>query len=241
MGILQFVRNRLFKNNRSTPARPRLRVIPSARPPPPAQQQEEQLQPLPLLFVLARSCAWEDVQFRLESHPDEAFFVDTVDRDNIFHVVCMGHPQDAAVVCALLTSVHSSSSSKSIVDLLASPNRNGCLPLHHACSYRCSPEIVQLLISAYPEAAVATTSTGFTPLHSLCNAGLAPDVLRILLQHSPPALCQHHDTHFGRTPLEWIHIHRINRWQDPNLLGLMNIRHRQKVLRHELDLSLIHI
>lgn len=58
--------------------------------------------------------------------------------------------------------------------------------LHHACSRRCPhSDVIDSLLSAYPNALVETDDRGWTPLHQACRFKAPKDVVRILLRAYP--------------------------------------------------------
>ena len=58
--------------------------------------------------------------------------------------------------------------------------------LHHACSRRCPhADVIDSLLSAYPEALVKTDDRGWTPLHQACRFKAPKDVVRLLLRAYP--------------------------------------------------------
>ena len=58
--------------------------------------------------------------------------------------------------------------------------------LHHACSRRCPHvDVIDSLLSAYPQALVETDDRGWTPLHQACRFKAPKDVVRLLLRAYP--------------------------------------------------------
>jgi len=58
--------------------------------------------------------------------------------------------------------------------------------LHHACSRRCPhADVIDSLLSAYPEALVKTDDRGWTPLHQACRFKAPKEVVRLLLRAYP--------------------------------------------------------
>eukprot|EP00585_Thalassiosira_rotula_P001451 CAMPEP_0196151946 /NCGR_PEP_ID=MMETSP0910-20130528/34614_1 /TAXON_ID=49265 /ORGANISM="Thalassiosira rotula, Strain GSO102" /LENGTH=374 /DNA_ID=CAMNT_0041415437 /DNA_START=269 /DNA_END=1390 /DNA_ORIENTATION=- len=63
---------------------------------------------------------------------------------------------------------------------------DGWNALHHACDRRCPHvEVIDSLLSAYPQAIVQTNDKGWTPLHRACRNKTPRDVVRLLLRKYP--------------------------------------------------------
>jgi len=63
---------------------------------------------------------------------------------------------------------------------------DGWNALHHACDRRCPHvDVIDSLLSAYPEALVQTNDKGWTPLHRACRNKTPRDVVRLLLRKYP--------------------------------------------------------
>jgi len=73
------------------------------------------------------------------------------------------------------------------------------LPLHCACRRNANPDVVQLLLEAFPHAAVVPDQLGRLPLHYALSNGADPAIINLLLQYSPAA-ARGVDNH-GWTPL----------------------------------------
>lgn len=63
----------------------------------------------------------------------------------------------------------------------------GWLPLHFACGYEASVDVVQLLLEAYPKATEVQDNDGDLPLHIACYNGLSTNIVRMLLETYPKA------------------------------------------------------
>lgn len=68
------------------------------------------------------------------------------------------------------------------------------LPLHIACLHGASPEVVRVLLEAYPEAAAVRDKEGRIPLFITCNNKASPDVVKVLVEVYPQA-AEVHDKH----------------------------------------------
>eukprot|EP00539_Tryblionella_compressa_P003517 CAMPEP_0178732630 /NCGR_PEP_ID=MMETSP0744-20121128/367_1 /TAXON_ID=913974 /ORGANISM="Nitzschia punctata, Strain CCMP561" /LENGTH=439 /DNA_ID=CAMNT_0020384765 /DNA_START=332 /DNA_END=1652 /DNA_ORIENTATION=+ len=152
-----------------------------------ADEQEES-EELGLLFCLAKSWAWPAVSHRCETHPWEANATNK-EGDSALHFAVFGKaPLDP--VKSLL---------KVCPELVMVKNSHGQLPLHLACCYRSSSEVLEALVEVSPE---TDDGMGFYPLHLLCDRGCRPASLQVLLQYPQGAkTVTKKDRVFGRTPL----------------------------------------
>ena len=79
------------------------------------------------------------------------------------HLVCKFQHPPEDIVQALLDAG---------LDCVQSTDANGWLPLHHACANGASPEVMQVLIDAYPEAKIVQDHQNRTPLHFFATRNL---------------------------------------------------------------------
>ena len=77
----------------------------------------------------------------------------------------------------------------------------GRLPLHCACGFEQSLEVIQLLIRKYPGAIKEKCNTGNLPLHAACALEQSLEVIQFLCQQHPNALKEKNSE--GVTPLDW--------------------------------------
>jgi ankyrin repeat protein len=105
--------------------------------------------------------AWEKVRRWLWSHPEPAdrraaaYVRGQADATSL-HLACKLHNPPVEVVAALVEAAH---------DTAGWADVHGWLPLHHACANGASPEVLKILIDAYPQGKVAQDDQGRTPLH----------------------------------------------------------------------------
>ena len=120
----------------------------------------------------ARSWAWGAVTYRCQTHPDEADAIDCFG-DTVLHWSVFGHPPVDVIQAILAVKP----------DLAKVANKKGHLPLHVACSYRASPQVIAELLRVYPQAAgIKIPKDGSYPLHLLCDFGCPVESIRLILQ-----------------------------------------------------------
>jgi hypothetical protein len=87
-------------------------------------------------------------------------------------------------------------------DAIKTKGQRGYLPLHYACLYGASVEVVSRLIAKYPSATRARDDQdGRLPLHMAAKSGASQDViLALLIVHPKAAMVQDRS---GHTPLEY--------------------------------------
>jgi hypothetical protein len=191
-----------------------------------------------LLYSLGQHWAWTAITFQCQqildnpdAHDDDVEslrHIDPTTGDTILHTVVIGKPPREAVLGLL----------QLCPELARVKNRAGYLPLHIACSYRVSANVLRCLLDAYPDAAAEPTPQGSYPLHILCDYGCEPDSILAILEREEGIKTIHlEDRTFQRTPLcllnERKNLHRfaklnkqlrVERELDANLLtslGLM--------------------
>lgn len=154
---------------------------------------------LTFLYALTKRWAWEAVAFRCQTHPQEALTREQdVNGDTILHWACFGSPPLYAVEAIL----------QACPELATIRNTKGLLPLHTACCYRASSDVIRTLVQAYPESAAMTIDTkaeqgGSTPLHLLCDYGCQADSLRAILEtEAGAASTRKKDRIYRRTALQ---------------------------------------
>lgn len=181
---------------------------------------------LPLLYSLSRNWAWEAINFRCRTHPEEAS-ADLIDArgDNILHWCAFGHPPINTIETILAVSPQ----------LAAVKNKQGQTPLHVACSYRASPDIVAAIIESYPEAAGMADASGSCPLHLLCDYGCSTESLRSVLQTTAgSSTVLKADRAYQRRPLYILNarknLYEFQRW----LKDTRDVRLRQVAIRQKM-------
>jgi hypothetical protein len=77
---------------------------------------------------------------------------------------------------------------------------NRRLPLHWACFHRYDPEIVRLLLEAFPDGVSSPDVNGYIPLHHACwHSHPSVDNIRLLIQANPQTISMKANN--GKTPL----------------------------------------
>eukprot|EP01048_Picozoa_sp_COSAG05_P020720 COSAG05_NODE_3600_length_1966_cov_29.942153_3_plen_99_part_00 len=66
----------------------------------------------------------------------------------------------------------------------------GSLPLHLALRKRAEPEVVKLVLAAFPQAAHAVDSSGWLPLHIAIENESAAEVVSLVREANPGAASQ---------------------------------------------------
>jgi Ankyrin repeats (3 copies)/Ion transport protein/Ankyrin repeats (many copies) len=104
---------------------------------------------------------WERVRRWLwaNPHPQQrqaAADVRGVGDATCLHIVCKLHNPPEDVVQALVEAAE---------DTVQWTDAHGWLPLHHACANGASPEVIKILIDAYPEGKITQDQQSRTPLH----------------------------------------------------------------------------
>nr|CCA16370.1 conserved hypothetical protein [Albugo laibachii Nc14] len=85
-------------------------------------------------------------------------------------------------------------------DIAQHRDHHGMLPLHWACTDpKISMQVIQALLHAYPQGALARNNAHYFPIHIAVRAGLDASIVRILYEAEPSTL--HEKTIAGKTPL----------------------------------------
>ena len=83
-------------------------------------------------------------------------------------------------------------------------DRNGNLPLHTACLFNQSLEVIQFLVRQHPHALKEKTCQGFLPLHMACFLNVSPGMIQFLVEQHPHAVIEKELK--GVTPLDLIQM-----------------------------------
>jgi hypothetical protein len=149
------------------------------------------------LLGTIRNKDWSRLMRRVETHPHVAFVKfsgrDSLSKGNsVLHEVCKNNPT-VDIIETLIDANESAITLK---------GNGGSLPLHYACATGASTEVIQYLVSNYPEA-VSTTEDNerALPLHFACKIGVSEDAFMLLLTHYPQGAAIR--DYFGRLPLEY--------------------------------------
>jgi len=127
---------------------------------------------LPIHYACASGSARSVIQALTESFPESKTTTDRRRRTPLHFA--LGEKPAAPDIIFLLSSTGAASY----------PDEIGMLPLHYACAFGASEEVLYVLTEAYPEAITAQDSRARTPLHfALSNAGrkTVPAAVRLLL------------------------------------------------------------
>ncbi len=95
-------------------------------------------------------------------------------------------------------------------DAIHKKNTAGYLPLHYACLFKASPDVIKMLFEAYPQAAKVQCRFGKTlPLHYACSCNESLEIIKIILdaypngakvQNSKGDLPLHYACHYNASP-----------------------------------------
>jgi Ankyrin repeats (3 copies) len=86
------------------------------------------------------------------------------------------------------------------VAILTRSMPGGCLPIHIACTWGASPEVIKVLLAADPTSARVKDELGNIPLHSACFSGASIQVIEALLKADSKSLLTRN--HQGSRPLD---------------------------------------
>mmetsp|Transcript_6734 Transcript_6734/g.9778 ORF Transcript_6734/g.9778 Transcript_6734/m.9778 type:complete len:340 (-) Transcript_6734:96-1115(-) len=101
-----------------------------------------------------------------------------------------------------------------LYDLCTDMDLYGQLPIHRACSFRASLEVVQAIANAYPEGLTVPDNDGWLPLHTACKHRTSLDVLNFLIESCYESFFQ--KTKKGETPLDILKRKRYAEKRDDN-------------------------
>jgi hypothetical protein len=158
----------------------------------------EKKQDLELLEVIKKR-QWPELMYRVQTQPHIAYVkfvaanIKTTSAGNlVLHEVCKQNPP-VDVVETLFDANELA---------VISAGYGGYLPLHHACAYGASDEVIKYLVSKYPEAlSVEDDHDHALPLHLVSKIGASEDVFMVLLTHYPHAAKVKDD--FGNLPIDY--------------------------------------
>ena len=174
------------------------------------------------LYSLIERREWVAAALRCQTHPEEAQLKEQDTSGNtILHWACRNHfppeyrrnkaeapPAVLFVVEAILHACH---------ELVMIPMAEEALPLHMACCYNASSDIVRALVQAYPPAAGITLTikirsyAHYAPLHFLCDDGGKTDSIRALLEVQGGALSTRFKDRYGQNPMERLSLSGFNK------------------------------
>lgn len=181
----------------------------------------------PFIYKLAKSWAWSAVIHRCQTHPDEVKFArDQKTGDNVLHWCTFGN-SSVDVVNAVL-NVH--------YDAIKEMNyiKNN-LPIHVACSYRSSNDVIKVLVDSYPESVGISNNNGSYPIHILCDYDGPLSVFYTILSNPyvVPTVCMIDNVHY-QYPIEILYSrHNTTHFYDFHirLKNLKLLRHQQIIIK----------
>jgi ankyrin repeat protein len=163
-----------------------------------------------VLYALIERRQWVAVARRCETHPQEARLKEQDTAGNtILHWACRSHfppeykgymaeppRQELYVVEAIL---------RACPELVSIPMSQGAFPLHVACHYNASSDVVRTLVQAYPPAAAMAIHlkalSHYLPLHLLCEEQGETDSIRAVLEVPEGAASTKINDARGRNPM----------------------------------------
>ena len=192
------------------------------------------------LYSLIERREWVAAALRCQTHPEEAQLKEQDTSGNtILHWACRDNfppeyrrnkaeapPAVLFVVEAILQACH---------ELVMIPMAEEALPLHMACCYNASSDIVRALVQAYPPAAGITMTikirsyAHYAPLHFLCDDGGKTDSIRALLEVQEGALSTRFKDRYGVNPMRRLSLSGFNK-EISSLVDEMRQVNQQEVL-----------
>ena len=167
--------------------------------------------------MLIKSCCWNIV-------------VDKLKKKNINEATNPVQTTVRAGYLSQLSALHlacEQSPTYEVVDALLSvcpdsikwpKNPGNQLPLHDACTWGASPEVIGFLLAAYPKASKRQDNLGNLPLHCACFSGASVEVVESLLCTFPAAiLCQNLQ---GSSPRDV--VQRLKHFNRKEILALID-------------------
>ena len=171
-----------------------------ARNPKGAQETDDDYERLPLVFAVRHGASTEVIEALLKAYKKGTSKVDKEKKLPIHHAARKSHK----AIKVLLAADQLSATKKDL---------RGRLPIHYCVKSCHSPEVVELLLTAFPASArEADTEDGMLPLHWACGGGtslrggatkkreVSLEVVKLLLRAFPGAVRQK-DSDSGRLAL----------------------------------------
>lgn len=180
------------------------------------------------LSILIQHSQWDAVLQRLEAHPLEAEEeLQVMTRGGFLassgfyplHYACERQPP-VAVVEALIAA-HP-------IAVLTRALPGGCLPLHVACTWFGSDEVIQTLVSADGGACQVKDELGNVPLHSACFSGCSTKALETLIRADPEAVLQRNTQ--GSRPSDI--CKRLQHGHRRAVLALLTLKKEEQLAKH---------
>lgn len=140
---------------------------------------------LPLHYACANGTEIEVAQLLLDAYPDSSLTTDKRGRTPLHFALGNVESPPTPALVTLLAGKKGESAKW--------PDENAMLPIHYACAYGATVEVMTVLIHAWEESMLKTDAKGRTPLHFACgNADRenSPKVIKLLLDLSPGRMDQ---------------------------------------------------
>lgn len=132
---------------------------------------------LPLHYACANGADISVVKLLLGSYPDSTLTTDKRGRTPLHFALGNVEVPPTAALVKLLAGKNGESAKW--------PDENVMLPIHYACAYGATVEVLEVLIGAWEDSMTKTDSKGRTPLHfAMGNADRpnSPNVIKLLLE-----------------------------------------------------------
>lgn len=150
---------------------------------------------LPLHHACANGASGEVLQILTDAYPEGKTKQDSQNRTPL-HFYLTQRSDNAAAMAQNMAFLSNSGASEL-------PDVGGMLPMHYACAYGVTPQVLKVLAESYPDSLMAKENKGRTPLHlAMVNAhrDASPGVISYLMENSGPDLVNMRD-HDGYLPL----------------------------------------
>lgn len=144
---------------------------------------------LPLHHACANGACGEVLQILADAYPEGKTLQDTHQRTPL-HFYLTQRTDNSSAMAANMHFLCNSGAPE-LADI------GGMLPMHYACAYGVSPQVLAVLEESYPDALIAKENKGRTPLHlAMVNAhrDASPGVIQFLLDNSSSDLVNVRDS-----------------------------------------------
>jgi len=136
---------------------------------------------LPLHYACHHGVSEDILQTLIARNPSTVRVTDTKGRNPLHFAVGNVGKTRAAFPSAIFNSLSKHGAAK-VADV------TGKLPLHYACAYGASRNVLEILINADPRAVICADLKGLMPLHYAmgnCDRADSPDIVQLLLETEP--------------------------------------------------------
>lgn len=155
---------------------------------------------LPLHHACANGASTEVLQILIAAYHDGKLIQDNQNRTPL-HFYATRNADSAEVMTRNVTLLADTGAAEL-------SDRGGMLPMHYACAYGSSAEVLKVLYEAYPDSLRTKDNKGKTPMHlTMVNAhrDASPAVLRFLLDHAGKETVNLRDDE-GNLPLHLLNL-----------------------------------